>query len=120
MGSTHPPNRRLRPLLAFTFLLALGLLALGCESAPSSQSAEATSASPTQDSQSTTDAILNQDKTGPGYIHNLPIRIEADVGYQVGKYVPEFSPELIDSQTITATSLVTEGRPTFLFFWATT
>ena len=118
MGNFRP-NRRLRLLLAFTLLVALGLLALGCESAPASQNTGAAVAPPARESQTAADATLGQDKQGPGYIHNLPIGTEADVGYQVGEYIPEFSIGLVDGQTVTATGQVTEGRPTFLFFWAT-
>ena len=113
-------RRQLRVSFALTLLVIMGLLALGCQSAPSSPSTGAAGAPPAQDSQSAEALAEGPDKTGPGYIHNLPIGSEADVGHQVGEYVPEFSLELIDGQTVTATSQVTEGRPTFLFFWATT
>ena len=102
MGSIRT-NRWLRPFLAFTLLAALGLLALGCEPAPSFQNTGAAVAPPAQESQTAADATQNQDKTGPGYIHNLPIGTEADVGYQVGEYVPAFTLQLIDGQTVTAT-----------------
>ena len=113
-------NRRLRTLLTLTLLVIVGLVAVGCETNAPSQGPDTAGAPPAQESQTAADSALSQDKTGPGYIHNLPIGTEADIGYQVGEYIPEFSLGLVDGQTVTATSQVTGGRPTFLFFWATT
>ena len=43
----------------------------------------------------------------------------SQTGNQVGYQVPEFTLVLEDGSTITSASLVEEGRPTYLFFWAT-
>ena len=42
-----------------------------------------------------------------------------DVGNQVGYQIPDFTLELADGSTVTSSGLVEEGRPTYLFFWAT-
>ena len=112
-------TRRLRLLLAFPLLLALSLLALGCTPSSPSQNANTATESPTSDAEVATLAAQYQGQDPPGYLHALPLQ-EIEVGPQVGKYVPEFSLGLLDGSTITATSQVNQGRPTFLFFWATT
>ena len=40
-------------------------------------------------------------------------------GNQVGYQVPEFTLELADGSSITSSDLVSRGKPTYLFFWAT-
>jgi len=40
-------------------------------------------------------------------------------GNQVGQRVPDFTLELEDGSTTTSAELLEQGRPTFLFFWAT-
>lgn len=42
-----------------------------------------------------------------------------DIGNQVGYRIPDFTLELADGSTVTSSGLVEEGRPTYLFFWAT-
>ena len=42
-----------------------------------------------------------------------------DTGNQVGYRVPEFTMALADGSEVTSASLVEEGQPTYLFFWAT-
>ena len=42
-----------------------------------------------------------------------------DTGGQVGNRIPDFALELADGSTVTSEGLVLEGRPTYLFFWAT-
>ncbi len=37
-----------------------------------------------------------------------------------GNRIPEFAMTLADGSAVTSATLVEEGRPTFLFFWATT
>ena len=115
---TVSPIGRLRPLLAFLLLVALGLLTLGCTTSSSPEDASTAAGPVTPDAEVATLAAQYQGKGPPGYLHSLPIE-EANVGPQVGKYVPEFSLGLLDGSTITATSQVNQGRPTFLFFWAT-
>ena len=44
---------------------------------------------------------------------------DADIGNQIGDQISEFSLELADGSTVTSAGLVAEGRPTYLFFWAT-
>ena len=43
----------------------------------------------------------------------------ADTGNQVGYQVPAFTMELADGSKVMTASLVEQGRPTSLFFWAT-
>ena len=43
-----------------------------------------------------------------------------DLGNRVGNRIPDFTLELVDGATVTSASLVEQGRPTFLFFFATT
>ena len=42
-----------------------------------------------------------------------------DTGNQVGYRMPDVTLELYDGTTVTSASLVEQGRPTYLFFWAT-
>ncbi len=63
----------------------------------------------------------SSEKAGSDYIltsEDFPAA-SAEVGNQVGDRVPDFALELADGTTVTSASLVAEGRPTFLFFWAT-
>lgn len=41
-------------------------------------------------------------------------------GHRVGNRIPDFTLELADGRTVAAADLIAAGRPTFLFFWATT
>ncbi len=41
-------------------------------------------------------------------------------GAQVGSRIPGFTLELFEGRVVTSDELVAEGKPTFLFFWATT
>ena len=41
-------------------------------------------------------------------------------GHRVGNRIPAFTLELADGRTVAAADLIADGRPTFLFFWATT
>ncbi len=43
----------------------------------------------------------------------------SQTGNQVGYRVPYFTLELEDGSTTTSAELLEQGRPTFLFFWAT-
>jgi cytochrome oxidase Cu insertion factor (SCO1/SenC/PrrC family) len=43
----------------------------------------------------------------------------SQTGNQVGYRVPDFTLEIEDGSAITSADLVEQGRPTFLFFWAT-
>ncbi len=52
-------------------------------------------------------------------IHNLPVEAPAE-GYEVGQQAPAFTLRLADDTTITSQEIIESGRPTFLFFWATT
>lgn len=45
---------------------------------------------------------------------------DAEPGHQIGYRVPDFALELADGGAVTAADLVAQGKPTFLFFWATT
>ena len=42
-----------------------------------------------------------------------------ETGNQVGYQIPDVTMELADGTTVTSASLVEQGRPTYLFFWAT-
>ena len=50
---------------------------------------------------------------------DFPAAIPAP-GHQVGNRIPDFTLELADGRAVTAADLIAAGRPTFLFFWATT
>ena len=52
-------------------------------------------------------------------VHGLPIG-DPEVGHQVGNLVPDFTLALADGSTVTSAQLIEEGRPAFLFFFATT
>ncbi len=52
-------------------------------------------------------------------IHDLPVQGPVE-GYELGQQSPEFTLRLADDTTLTLTQLMDSGRPTFLFFWATT
>ena len=41
-------------------------------------------------------------------------------GHRVGNRIPDFTLELADGRAVAAADLIAAGRPTFLFFWATT
>ena len=43
----------------------------------------------------------------------------ANTGNQVGYQVPGFTMELADGSEVMSAGLVEQGRPTYLFFWAT-
>lgn len=43
----------------------------------------------------------------------------SDTGNQVGYQVPAFTMELADGSEVMSAGLVEQGRPTYLFFWAT-
>ena len=50
---------------------------------------------------------------------DFPAAIPAP-GHQVGNRIPDFTLELADGRAVAAAELVEQGKPTFLFFWATT
>ena len=52
-------------------------------------------------------------------IHDLPVQGPVE-GHELGQQSPEFTLRLADDTTLTLTQLMDSGRPTFLFFWATT
>ena len=52
-------------------------------------------------------------------IHDLPVQGSAE-GHEVGQQSPEFTLRLANGETLTLTQIRDSGRPTFLFFWATT
>ena len=52
-------------------------------------------------------------------VHDLPLDGPAE-GYEVGQRAPAFTLRLADDSTLTSTGIIESGRPTFLFFWATT
>ncbi len=43
----------------------------------------------------------------------------SETGNQVGNRVPDFTLLLDDGSSVTSSSLVEAGQPTYLFFWAT-
>ena len=59
------------------------------------------------------------DSNGEVLVHDLPVAGPAE-GYEVGQQAPEFTLRLANDSTLTSTEIVESGRPTFLFFWATT
>ena len=93
---------------AFAFLAAG--FALGCTTSSYSPAGSYSSPTGSNPSGGTDTEIL---------VHGLPLG-DPEVGHQVGNLVPDFTLALADGSTVTATQLVEEGRPAFLFFFATT
>ena len=52
-------------------------------------------------------------------VHGLPLDGPAE-GYDVGQRTPAFTLRLANDSTLTSAEIIESGRPTFLFFWATT
>ncbi len=93
---------------AFAFLAAA--LALGCTTSSYSPAGSYSSPTGSNPSGGTDNEIL---------VHGLPLG-DPEVGHQVGNLVPDFTLALADGSTVTAAQLIGEGRPAFLFFFATT
>ncbi len=60
-----------------------------------------------------------ENSTGDVLVHGLPLD-GPNEGYEIGQAAPAFTLRLADDSTITSTEIMESGRPTFLFFWATT
>ena len=101
----------LRPVsaLAVAAALALALLvgACGASSAPS--------ATEMTETVKTINPVVSADVSLPAVESSLP-----DAGNKVGSRIPDFTLELVDGERVSSESLLAEGKPTFLFFFATT
>ena len=51
---------------------------------------------------------------------DFPAAAAVAPGHQIGYRIPDFALELADGGAVTAADLMAQGKPTFLFFWATT
>ncbi len=91
-------------------LLTVSLAAMGC-----SNSSELRRSDPARSSAPTVDVNL----ATPGEVHRIPIE-GIEVGAEEGDRIPAFNLGLADGTTISSAQLVDDGRPTFLFFFATT
>ena len=108
--------------------VALSVL-LGCGTVPASQPSEDANA-PTTSMQPTTvtaqlqpeSKAIETDTVAPKATLAKESELElqpVEVGYKVGMQAPEFGISLIDGSTLTSTSLIDQGKPTFLYFHAT-
>ena len=59
--------------------------------------------------------VVSADVSSPAVASSLP-----DPGFEVGSRIPDFTLELVDGERVSSESLLAEGKPTFLFFFATT
>ena len=94
-------------------LLAAGLFMGGCSGADAPLKVDAAAPSPVPTP--TVDINL----ATPGEVHRIPIE-GIEVGAEVGDRIPHFTLGLVDGVTISSEQLMDNGRPTFLFFFATT
>ncbi len=94
-------------------LLAAGLFMGGCSEADAPRNADVAVPSPI--ATPTVDINL----ATPGEVHRIPIE-GIEVGAEVGDRIPHFTLGLVDGVTISSEQLMDNGRPTFLFFFATT
>lgn len=97
-------------------LALLAALALGCTTSTYSP---AGSYSPASSNSSPTGPNPSGGQDTEILVHGLPLG-DPEVGHQVGNLVPDFTLALADGSTVTAAQLIGEGRPAFLFFFATT
>ncbi len=97
--------------LARTLGLALGgiaaVAAIGGAVAFFANSSRNLPEAPTEEARAIPLASLDQSSTG------------ATIGTTVGKRIPDFDMVLNNGNTVTTGSLIGEGKPTFLFFFAT-
>ena len=94
-------------------LLAAGLFMGGCSGTDAPRNVDAAVPSPVPTP--TVDINL----ATPGEVHRIPIE-GIEVGAEVGDRIPHFTLGLVDGVTISSEQLMDDGRPTFLFFFATT
>ena len=104
----------LRPVSARSVAAALAVALLvgacGASGAPS-----ATEMTETVETVETVNRVVSADVSLPAVGPSLP-----DVGNKVGYRIPDFTLELVDGEKVSSEALLTEGKPTFLFFFATT
>ncbi len=109
-GLTH----YLRPVSALWLAaaLAVALLAGACGASGAPPATEMTEAVKTV---KTVNRVVSADVSLPAVESSLP-----DAGNKVGYRIPDFTLELVDGETVSLETLLAEGKPTFLFFFATT
>ena len=104
----------LRPVSARSVAAALAVALLvgacGASGAPS-----ATEMTETVETVETVNRVVSADVSLPAVEPSLP-----DAGNKVGYRIPDFTLELVDGEKVTSEALLAEGKPTFLFFFATT
>ena len=94
-------------------LLAAGLAMSGCSDTDTPRKIDAAAPSPIPT------ATLDINLATPGEVHRIPIE-GTEVGSEVGDRIPPFTLGLVDGVTVSSEQLMDDGRPTFLFFFATT
>ena len=106
-GLAH--NLRLVSARSLAAALAVALLvgACGASSAPP--------ATDMTETVKTINPVVSADVSLPAVESSLP-----DAGNKVGFRIPDFTLELVDGETVSSETLLAEGKPTFLFFFATT
>ena len=94
-------------------LLAAGLAMSGCSDADTPRKVDAAAPSPIPA------ATVDINLATPGEVHRIPIE-GIEIGAEVGDRIPHFTLGLVEGATISSEQLMDNGRPTFLFFFATT
>jgi cytochrome oxidase Cu insertion factor (SCO1/SenC/PrrC family) len=101
----------LRPVSARSLAaaLAVALLVGACGASSAPPATEMTEAV------KTVNRVVSADVSLPAVESSLP-----DAGNKVGYRIPDFTLELVDGEKVSSETLLAEGKPTFLFFFATT
>ncbi len=101
----------LRPVSARSVAaaLAVALLVGACGASGAPSATEMT------ETVETVNRVVSADVSLPAVGPSLP-----DAGNKVGYRIPDFTLELVDGEKVSSETLLAEGKPTFLFFFATT
>ena len=101
----------LRPVSARSVAaaLAVALLVGACGASGAPSATEMT------ETVETVNRVVSADVSLPAVEPSLP-----DAGNKVGYRIPDFTLELVDGEKVSSEALLAEGKPTFLFFFATT
>ena len=101
----------LRPVRARSVAaaLAVALLVGACGASGAPPATEMT------ETVETVNRVVSADVSLPAVESSLP-----DAGNKVGYRIPDFTLELVDGEKVSSETLLAEGKPTFLFFFATT
>jgi hypothetical protein len=89
--------------------LGLLLLALACGASPAASAPTATSA-----------PVGRTQSAPPTAVPPIPTpTASVRTGSSIGERVPDFQMQLADGSVVTSASLLSDGKPVFLFFFAT-